>query len=320
MAGGRRWGALAFAMLCTASAPHDEKAACDRACLSDLLDRYLAAFISHQPQRAPFGTGLKITENGAPIRVGGGAWQTVSGLGTYRMRAFDPVTGQAAYIGVLKEAGKSTMFALRLKVDDRQIGEVETVIARVGLPGKEGQAAETLKSARPGFSETVPPRDRGSRAEMLAAADSYYRGIELGTGKVVAFADDCHRIENGVPLVNNPDYHFDVVSPTGRELPNFAAMGCRQQFDTGFWSTDSVADKRFPVVDTERGVVVAFTRYRGHAKGNCANVKGVGAVCPSHPTGRYDLDLVEWFHVRSGKIHEMESVWTVLPQHQGVGW
>lgn len=294
--------------------------ACDRACLGGLLDQYVTAFESGQPSAVPFSAHARVTENGVAKRPGEGAWKTATGVGSYRLTAIDEATGQAAFIGVLKEGGKSTLFALRLKANGTRIGEAETVIARVGLSGKDGDAAGSLNLARSAFSQVLAGPDRPSRASALAAANSYYEGIKRGSGSIVAFANDCHRIENGVALVNNPDFHFALISPTGRPLPNFAAMGCREQFDTGLWSTDSVANKRFPVVDTRTGVVVAFTRYQAFARSRCAQVKGVGAVCPAQATQPFDLDLVEWFRIKGGKIHEMESVWTVLPQGQGVGW
>jgi len=154
---------------------------------------------------------------------------------------------------------------------------------------------------------------------MIAAANSYYEGIERGSGDLAAFAPDCHRIENGVALVNNPHAPFDFVSPTGRELPNFGAMGCREQFDTGIWGTDAIASRRFPLVDERTGVVAAFTIYRNHAKSRCAEVRGYGQVCTKGPA-RVDLDLVELFKVHGGLIHEMESIWTVIPTDQGAGW
>jgi hypothetical protein len=157
---------------------------------------------------------------------------------------------------------------------------------------------------------------------MIEATNAYYEGIEKGTGNVVPFADDCHRIENGVALVNNPDYHYNFVSPLGRSLPNFAAMGCREQFDTGIWATDTITHRRFPVVDEERGVVAAFTIYNSGGAKNCVDTKDFGPVCKSadvkaKPTS---LDLLELMKIRDGKIHEQESIWERLPFGTNPGW
>jgi hypothetical protein len=120
--------------------------------------------------------------------------------------------------------------------------------------------------------------------------------------------------------VNNPDFHFQFSAPEGKALPNFAAMGCREQFNTGIWSSDTVSNRRFPLVDEERGLVVALTQYNSYAKSRCATVVGVGEVCPAGDSPPVSLDLVEIFRVGDGRIHEMESVWTVLPPGAGTGW
>jgi hypothetical protein len=127
-------------------------------------------------------------------------------------------------------------------------------------------------------------------------------------------------IENGIALVNNPGFHYDFISAAGKELPNFAAMGCREQFNTGIWATDTVSDRRFPLVDEERGIVVAFTQYNSYARARCAEVVGYGQVCPPAELQPFSLDLVEFFRAGDGRIHEMESVWTVLPPGGGSGW
>ncbi len=293
--------------------------ACDRTCLNAFLDRYVEALIAHDAGRAELAPEFRWTENGVSVAPGAGLWQTVTDLGDYRIRAIDATTGQAALLGVLMEAERMTMFALRLMVVRRRIMEAEIVVAR-NVPEAFTQAAPRLRSARRAFGDRVDPAVRVPRAQMIEAANAYYDGVGTDGGGSVPFAADCHRIENGVALVNNPDFRFDLVSPAGKELPNFAAMGCREQFDTGIWSTDTVTSRRFPLVDEERGIVVAFTLYNVHARSRCAEVAGYGQVCPAAELQPFSLDLVEFLRVGDGRIHEMESVWTVLPPGGGTGW
>ena len=313
--------ALLTATLCLLALPSRAGARtveCDRVCLGRVLDGYLAALAAHDPKRLSLPAPPRVTENGRPVRLGEGAWKTATGFGSYRIRLIDPATQSAGFYGILEEGPARAVYFVRLKAPGGRIGEIETVIARA-VPANFARAAAGLKTARPAFAQALAPADRGSRAVMIAAANSYYTGIEQSRGDVVAFALDCHRIENGVALVNNPAFSFDLVSPSGRKLPNFAAMGCRQQFDTGLWGTDAIAGRRFPLVDEKTGVVAAFTIYRSHAKARCAEVRGYGQVCPASPA-RADLDLVELFKIRGGQIHEMESIWTVIPTGQGSGW
>ncbi len=313
--------ALLAASLCLLALPSRadvRPADCDRLCLGRVLDGYLEALTARDPKRLVLSAQTRLTENGRPVRLGEGAWKTATGLGSYRIRLIDPARQAAGFYGVLEEGRAKAVYFVRLKAPGGRISEIETVIARA-IPPEFAKAAAGLKTARPAFVQALAPADRVSRALLITAANSYYAGIEQSRGDVVAFAPDCHRIENGVALVNNPAFSFGLVSPSGRKLPNFAAMACRQQFDTGLWGTDAIAGRRFPLVDEKTGVVAAFTIYRSHAKARCANVKGYGQVCPATPS-RADLDLVELFKIRGGKIHQMESIWTVIPTGQGSGW
>jgi hypothetical protein len=293
--------------------------ACDRTCLNAFVNRYIEALIAHDPSRAELAPDLRSTENGVPVAPGAGLWRTISDVGDYRIRAIDVASGEAALLGVLLEDTRATMFVLRLKVKARLITEAEMIVAHA-VPEEFARAVPRLRSARRAFGEHVDAELRVPRARMIEAANAYYEGVEKGGGDGVPFADDCQRIENGIALVNNPDFHFDFKSPEGRALPNFAAMGCREQFNTGIWGTDSVTARRFPLVDEERGLVVAFTQYNSYAKSRCAEVTGVGRVCPAADLQPFSLDLVEFFRVGDGRIHEMESVWTVLPPGGDTGW
>lgn len=318
---------LAIGVVCRAplawpaAAPESpaSSAVCDRACLNGFVDQYLKALVAHQPRRLPTSADVKFTQNQIPLGLGDGVWKTATSVGTYRIYAADPRAGEAGFIGVIWEGDKPSMFALRLKVVHRLITEVETVVpgdtVRASNLGPFIEAPAKLKKARAAFSIALAPPGRSPRAKMITAARAYYEGVNRSDGNIVPFAHDCQRVENGVALVNNPDFSYPVMSPLGRRLPNFSAMRCREQFNSHFWETDSVSDVRTPLVDEERGIVFAFSLYHQYSKKPCANVVGYGPVCPIKKTAPFTLALVEAFHIRSGEIHEMESVWSVMPSN-----
>jgi hypothetical protein len=293
--------------------------ACDRACLERFVDGYLDALVAHDPARASLKSEAKYSENQVLVPVGAGRWKTAEAVGTYRIYAADPQAGQIAFVGTLREAGKWSMIALRLKVVDRQISEVEAVIpgdtVRNGSFGDFETAPGKITMARAAFSQSLAPAERRDRNVLINAADLHYEGVERGNGDIVPFSDECIKIENGVQLIKNPNYPFPAVSPTGRKLPNFAAMGCREQFNTRIWETDTITDRRYPIVDQERGLVAAFTMYNQYDKARCASTVDYGLVCPPIADIKpYTLVLVEVFKVRAGEIHEVEAVFTVLPE------
>src|SRR5215207_7264626 len=82
---------------------------CDRACLRTLLDQYLSAVTKHDPAAAPLFAGFRQTENAVVRRLGTGVWQTVTGLGRVQRRYFDPVTGQAAFFGIVNEGSSEAV-------------------------------------------------------------------------------------------------------------------------------------------------------------------------------------------------------------------
>src|SRR5438105_14297082 len=87
--------------------------ACDRACLRTTLDAYLNAVIKHDPAAAPLMIGFRQTENAIAVRAGTGLWKSMTALGGMQRRFFDPVTGQAAYFGVIEEGAEKAVVTLR---------------------------------------------------------------------------------------------------------------------------------------------------------------------------------------------------------------
>jgi hypothetical protein len=76
---------------------------CDRACLTGLVDQYLAAVVAHDPKRLPLSADVKYTENDQAMAVGDGFWGTATGIGGYKLVVPDPVSGQVGFIGSMRE-------------------------------------------------------------------------------------------------------------------------------------------------------------------------------------------------------------------------
>src|SRR6201996_3870607 len=123
--------------------------ACDRACLTGLVDRYLAALVRHDPSGLPLNRDVKFTENTARLKVGSeGLWIGASELPTgFHIYVIDVGAGQAGFYGVMKERDKPLIIALRLKVVNGQIIEIEHVLAR----NIRADALKNLATPRPEF-------------------------------------------------------------------------------------------------------------------------------------------------------------------------
>src|SRR3989442_711105 len=66
---------------------------CNRACLENVLNQYLAALVSHDPKRLPLSKDAVYTENNQVIEIGDGFWKTVEGRGNYSHVWADPDFG-----------------------------------------------------------------------------------------------------------------------------------------------------------------------------------------------------------------------------------
>ena len=128
--------------------------------------------------------------------------------GTYRLFVTDTQAGEVTFLGTIREEGRKAgeqvpgVIALRLKVVNRQIPEVETLVVR---NERFAQNFEKIGTPNHLFQEAVPLAERMSREDLVKTANMYFTGMQQNDGKgVYPFADDCNRIENGSQSTNVP--------------------------------------------------------------------------------------------------------------------
>jgi hypothetical protein len=298
---------------------------CDRACLEGFVDRFLDAFIQHDPRRLPLAKNVKFTENGQRLELGDGSWRSMVGRGTYRLFVSDPQAGQVAFIGTLREEsntvkeGALVLVALRLKIDNRQIAEVETFVVR-----NERAAQNDEKAGAPHhlFLETIPAAERMSRADLVKTANMYFSGMQLNDGRgVYPFADDCERFENGSQTTNAPT-PAGQTRPDPRTASTYSSQwGCREQFESGLIHfVTRIRDRRFVAVDQERGLVFSFAFF-DHAAGETRHFKAPdGRAVTAGPTTPWTWELAEMFRIENGKIRRIEAILERAPYGMGSGW
>ena len=298
---------------------------CDRACLEGFVDRFLDAFVKHDPGTLPIAGNVKSTENGQHLKVGDGSWRSMVGKGTYRLFVSDPEAGQAAFIGTLREEnamnkdGALVLVALRLKIDNRQISEIETFVVR-----NERAAENVEKAGAPHrlFTEAVPAAERMSRADLVKIANMYFTGMQLNDGKGdYPFADDCDRFENGGKTTN-------AATPPGQTRPDpktastySSQWSCMEQFKSGLIHfVTRIRDRRFVAVDQERGLVFSFIFF-DHAAGDTRHYTAPdGRAVTGGPTTPWTWELAEMFKIEKGKIRRIEAILERAPYGMGSGW
>jgi hypothetical protein len=303
--------ALAVAA-CLAAAAGSLRASepCARACLEKHIDSFLAAMVAHNPGSLPLTRDFRWTENGQGLRLGDGLWNTISGPGKYKLYMADTESGQAGFFGTVFENGTPVSIALRLKVDCQLIAEGEMIVAR---PNRSTQGSETVagerleKVGRPRaqFSQVVPAAERMSREDLTRVANSYFTGLAGNTGRDAApFWDSCVRWENGRPTTGhpNPDGGYNVL-----------AMGCREQQESGFFPfVTSIRNRRYPLVDRERGQVLSFSFFEHTGAMREIRLPN-GKTVPSPVTAPLTYQIAELFQIRGGKIDQIEAVIDTVP-------
>jgi hypothetical protein len=283
-----------------------------RAALYAHADSYLAALAARDPSRLAWADHVRFTENNVQLMVGDGLWNTVSAVrGSYDLKIADPATGQVAWFGIVEEHGHPAIMALRLCVIMGKIAEVETIVCRAMEFGPFPDI-DNYVAPRPLMLADVPPAQRRPRERMISIADGYFDTLQLNDGTLFTeFTDDCDRIENGLQTTNNP---------TMEDYP-IAAMGCADQFRQGqFIYDDRLRDRRYPIVDEEKGIVLA-----GGFIDHCA--KSVDVTWTDGVTKTksvfyfpHSFALMEMFKITDGKIAGVEAVFVTVPYNMPSAW
>lgn len=312
-------GAAPFALAAPAQAAGNSTTTvlpvnCERACLTNALEAVLSAIAAKDVSKLPLGNHVKSTQNGVDIGLDDGLWQTVSEIGKYRLYAIDPEEGTAGVYTTMKQGGKRLLVALRIATWEQKIQEIEFVIANgAGGPGgpmaNPGDAVERMGQPRPQFLRTIPEKDRESREELTRVADSYFANLQGSTGKTTSpFAPTCNRLENGFQTTNGP-----AGNAAQTRGVNIIAMGCEAQQKIGFFPfVTSIRDRRFPIVDRERGLVMAFGYFDHNATVQDITLTDGQKMASvlSNPT---TFVISETFQIDKGKIDQVEAVLETVP-------
>jgi hypothetical protein len=312
---------------------------CDRACLEGFVDTYLDAWVARDPKKLPLAANAKYTENGQRLELGDGSWNVAVGKGKYRLFVTDTLTGQVCVLTTVTEDGATaresiaSMLALRLKVVNRQISEVETIFVRPPAPQRgatapanppptPAQRLETLGTPNELFLQPIPPAERLSRAELIKVANMYFSGMQQNDGRgEYPFTPDCERFENAGRTTNAP-------TPAGQTRPDpktatiySAQWGCLEQFRSGLIHFVSrIRDRRYVAVDPERGLVFSFAFFDHMAGKTRTYIHPDGRTITAGPTSPWTWEIAELFRIEKGQIRRIEAILTQPPYGMGSGW
>lgn len=291
------------------------RASCDYACLTGLVNQYLKALVAHDPGQIPFAAHVKFTENTIPLKLGDALWGTMTGMGTYKLYFADPQVGQVGFEGAIRENGTPAILLLRLKVVNRRITEVETLVHR---NAEDAEALEKRGQPDPVWLQPLEASQKTPRQEMLKVVNLYFEGILHSSGDTVPFDPKCNRILDGYQDTNNPTAKgwFDM----GSFRPD--SMGIRENMNTGIWTyIKSIAPRRYLVVDEKMGIVFGVFMFNHPGNVKSADVPGVGKVpMPAVAQRPSSVEMGEFFKIEGGRIRQIEGISVALPYGSRTGW
>jgi hypothetical protein len=277
---------VVFSFHTAAQAPAN--GSCDRECLRGFITQYLNAMVDHNPRALQTAPTARFTEDTVTMPLGEGLWKNASKLRTYRQDFLDVRGGVAASHVIVEESGKPVMLALRLKIVDRKITEIETMVTRSQAEGAIFNI-EALQTPKAAMNVVPDPSQRLSREEAIRIAEFYPTGLKVGgsfDAVKAPFAPDAYRLENGV-LTAGPG------ARAGSE--NILTQRVIAHPDVSY---------RLAAVDEELGIVLFRLDF-----GNTGNY-GAGNA----------LTTFEAFKVYGGQIHAVEAFIRIMKENTPSGW
>lgn len=159
----------------------------------------------------------------------------------------DPITRQAAAIGVARVEGQLRPYAVRIATADGRITQVEEIISTAS----HGHFADVDRLLLPDvlYEGAVPEARRGDREALRRRADSYWQALQESDGTLARFAYRCDRYDNGKKITNNLTILLSADAAV--HSPASCVTATRPARPTS-------RNRRFPIIDTELGIVISF--------------------------------------------------------------
>jgi hypothetical protein len=298
---------------CTAQAD-----TCDRQCLIDLTNDYVAALASGEPAGLPLSDELIMVEDLKRIGTNSGLWQTATGgPGAFAIHVPDPVRQAAGWMGMMERGEEPVLVAIRLQLEGGRIVEAEhltTSIRPENLP--------RLRTVRPGFLVEIPESQRLDPGRLIDIAETYYDALTESDGSRAPFADDCERHENGMVAAGG-----DAGPGPGAAGQPPIARDCAGQLSSNVMAyIDAIENRRVFAADPVTGLVMGLSHFRHSMDFEPYEVTALDGSRIIYGPDRFpfepfDLPAAHVFKIGpDGRIHEIEAMGFRAPYQSRTGW
>lgn len=319
--------------------------ACNRQCLIDATDAYVAALVAHDPGKAPLAGNVVFVENITKMQPGEGLWKTiVKGPSTFAIHVPDEVNQTAGYLAMVTYMGppqapqgaspaqraelakgppveQPAIVAFRLKFDGQgKITEAEHLVSGVREP-----FLANLQTPRPGIFTEIPEAQRKPHAELIKIGLSYYDALDDNNGELTPFAPDCERHENGMITAGGAPSNAPAIPGTASTPA--VSRDCREQLNSGtFQYIDRIENRRVFAADPQTGLVMGLSHFRHPMDNLPYKVKAMDGTLIERTKkdmsfAPFDLPAAHIYKIGpDGLMHEIEAMGFSAPYNSPTGW
>lgn len=266
---------------------------CDRTCLIQIAKEVF--------ERPALAEGARFTENGQLVALED-SWLMRASDVQFHNAYTDERAGQVLVAGTAQSQvdgeSKPAIFGLRAKISAAKPEELELLVAHEGEASLFPAMLPVETDAR--FDELVPEASRDDADTLIGLADRYFDGIQAAGDPELPVAETCNRVENGMQTTRNPRFN-DLRCNT---LEVFVYIPVVEQ-------------RRFPIIDEARGVVVAIVVFQIPGGDYEYELNGMTVMRSYTPRSLY---LFEAFKISDGVIHQIEATMRNLEHGAKIDW
>jgi hypothetical protein len=269
--------------------------------LEAIADAYRAAYLAHDPQRAPISAQVRFSENNVEMGFPDASWDAITQELGPALTFCDASTGQVGIYTAIMMNDTAGFLAIRLKVANGQITEIEHMLStRRNLSGPPTPIGDVNTFRHdPDLSRPLAAIERDTRAEMIRLSDGYFTTLAQNDGEIrgTKFAPDTRRFENGM---------------------EFAEV--ERLFKLGYYRFNArVRDRDYFLVDEPRGLVMcrAFIDHKGVLD---SFVLTDGTEKKSIFREPHSWSVLELFKIKGGMITSIEATFIGVPYNTRSPW
>lgn len=230
---------LAIVAAIAAAAVSVQAQGCTRDGLKAMIADYFKAVKTHDMSALSTAADLRITENGQVMQPGEGFFKS-GGTVLLERDLIDTERCGTATIAVTNETvnGAQTLavMAVRLKVVQGKVSEIETIVTREAEEKRFYNPQELLSTKDQDWTTPLPPDKRLTREYMNDGANKYFDAFVKDPTVLPPFAARCDRWEGGLH-----------TTPTGNCSPKGLVL--------------THTHRRFEVTDLELGETAVFINF-----------------------------------------------------------